>query len=70
MRRVGSVIDANEGEMTVYGGVVFLLNGAALYLSFWSLHTLCISPTINSEFGRELRSTMSQVCRRRQIDLD
>lgn len=45
---VGSVIDAEEGDMTVAMGVVFLLNGAALYLFPILGHALHLS---NRQFG-------------------
>ncbi len=45
---VGSAIDADEGDMTVAMGVVFLLNGAALYLFPWLGHALEMT---NHQFG-------------------
>jgi uncharacterized integral membrane protein (TIGR00698 family) len=45
---VGSAIDADEGDMTVAMGVVFLLNGAALYLFPPLGHALSMT---NHQFG-------------------
>ena len=45
---VGSAIDADEGDMTVAMGVVFLLNGAALYLLPLLGHALEMT---NHQFG-------------------
>jgi uncharacterized integral membrane protein (TIGR00698 family) len=45
---VGSAIDADEGDMTVAMGVVFLLNGAALYLFPPLGHALAMT---NHQFG-------------------
>jgi uncharacterized integral membrane protein (TIGR00698 family) len=45
---VGSVLNAEEGEMTVAMGVVFLLNGAALYLFPVIGHALHLT---NLQFG-------------------
>ncbi|HEY2146649.1 MAG TPA: putative sulfate exporter family transporter [Pirellulales bacterium] len=45
---VGSAIDADEGDMTVAMGVVFLLNGAALYLFPLLGHALEMT---NHQFG-------------------
>ena len=45
---VGSVLNAEEGEMTVAMGVVFLLNGAALYLFPLIGHSLHLT---NVQFG-------------------